>query len=131
MKFVHCKRDPHKDWGVNDPINMEHCLTYSSGTAEDGPAHAIHFTMTGCKFPITWSFVDERHRDWELGRLQELTHEPNGDEELQALLADGPVDGANLPIDRDEVERFRSRWREAGYNTEIFKHLFPEATVDA
>jgi hypothetical protein len=104
MKFAYCKRDPHKDWGVNDPINLDHCLTFSLGTAEDRQpfdgkekAYAIHFTMVGCKQPMTWTFVDERHRHWEYGRLTELTYVPNDSEELAAILAerrtDVPTDG--------------------------------------
>lgn len=99
MKFIHCKRNPHKDWGVNDPVNLEHCVSYSEGTVEDtrpgrekGKAFAIHITMLGCKTPITWTFVDERHRDWELGRLVELTYEPSPADELAALHADEPAD---------------------------------------
>jgi hypothetical protein len=96
MKFVHCKRDPHEAWGVNDPINLDHCVTYSAGTVEDGPAkpkaHAILFTMIGCEYPITWTFVDERHCHWELGRLQELTYEPPSDTDvLAAMMADREI----------------------------------------
>lgn len=83
MNFISCKRDPHKGWGINDPVNLDHCLTYSGGIVTDRQsfeekekAPAILFTMVGSKQPITWTFVDERHRDWELGRLQELSYVP-------------------------------------------------------
>lgn len=91
MKFVHCRRNPHKDWGVNDPINLDHCLSYSAGTASDSRvhrarplAHAIHFTMVGCPKTMVWTFVDERHRDWELGRLMELTYQPAAKKGIEA-----------------------------------------------
>ena len=93
MDFISCKREPHKDWGVNDPINLEHVVTYGAGTVRPRPnstrseAPAIVFT-TVRGLPVTWSFVDERHRDWELGRLTELTYVPKDQEVLAALMSD-------------------------------------------
>lgn len=110
MKFIHCKRDPHKDWGINDPVNLEHCLSYSEGTVSDKregrekpQAHAILFTMLGCLKPIVWTFVDERHRDWELGRLVELTYQPRDKDELEAIFAERGIETRVSELAKDDA----------------------------
>lgn len=55
-------------------------------------AHAILFTMLGRPKPIFWTFVDERHRDWECGRLTELTYQPDGSEKLEAIFAERGIE---------------------------------------
>ncbi|HWF84814.1 MAG TPA: hypothetical protein VG222_08215, partial [Vicinamibacterales bacterium] len=76
MKFIACSQPSHKDWGVNSPVNLDLCLSYTPGKevphsrSERGAAPAIMFVTISGNVASTWTFESVADRDAEIARIE-------------------------------------------------------------
>jgi hypothetical protein len=88
VKFIACSNPPHKAYGVNKPVNLDFCVTYTPVTIMSDPrvartggtpkpeAPGIVFTAIGEQRGIKWSFEDDASRDAELARIDQVALDP-------------------------------------------------------